>query len=154
MLDFLISILWLIMLCGCLLLLRAAGVGQYVRNRILRIRGADYYRNNQRKSRLENYIFFSFRKDIPHWLYLFLLGFTALGALVVLIMFIGFAFGAVWLTITALWLFMYMALFTLITNLLYNIPNKKLVRKWSFFGLYGSAIATLPLTALLWTICF
>ena len=75
-------------------------------------------------------------------------------ALVVLMMLIGFAFGAVWLIITALWLFMYMSLFTLITNLLYDIPNKKSVRKWGFFGLYGSAIAALPLTALLWTICF
>ena len=154
MLDFLISVLWLILLCGCLLLIRAAGVGRYVRTRILRERGIDYYRNNQRKSRLENYLFFGFHKDVPKWLYLFMLGFTALGALVVLMMFIGFAFGAVWLIITALWLFMYMALFTLITTLLYDIPNKKSVRKWGFFGLYGSAIAALPLTALLWTICF
>lgn len=154
MLDFLFAIIRLILLGGCLVLLRAASVGQFVRNRIFRTHGVDYYRNNQRKSGFENYLFIGFKNVIPGWLYIFNLGYTALCALIFLLMFIGFAFGAIWLKLLALWLFMYMALLTLITNLLYNIPDKKLVRRWCFFGLYGSVIITLALTAILWSICF
>ncbi len=154
MLDFLFSLLRLVALAGCLVLIRAASLSHFIKNRIFRTRGVDYFRNNQRKSALENYLFVGFKDILPRWLYIYNLGFTGLCAAVWLFMFIGFAFGAAWLIKTALWLFMYAALLALVLNLLYNIPDKKAVRKWCFFGLYGAAVANIVLTAILWSICF
>lgn len=154
MLDFLFSILRLCALAVCLVALRAASLDQFIINRIFKTRGKDYLRNNLRKSNLENYVYLGFRNILPAWLYVFNLGFTALSGAIFIFMFIGFAFGAAWLIKFALWLFMYTALTALLTNLLYNIPPKNAVRKWGSVGLYGTAVITLPMTAILWSICF
>lgn len=154
MLDFLFSILRLVALAGCLVLIRAVSLDYFIKKRIFRTRGVDYYRNNRRRKFLDNYLFVGFKNVLPDWLYLYNLGFTAFCAAVWLFMFLGFAFGAAWLVKIALWLFMYAALLAVILNLLYNLPERKLVLKWSFFGLYGALVANIPLTAILWSICF
>lgn len=154
MLDFLFSLLRLIALAGCLVLIRAASLDHFIRNRIFKTRGVDYFRNNRRKSTLENYLFVGFKSVLPERLYIYNLCFTGLCAGIWLFMFLGFAFNATWLVKTALWLFMYAALLSLILNLLYNLPDRKLVRKWCFLGLYGATVVNIPLTAILWSICF
>ncbi|MBE6689631.1 MAG: hypothetical protein E7588_10240 [Ruminococcaceae bacterium] len=154
MLDFLFEVLKLCALVMCLMALRAASLDQFIIHRIFKTRGRDYFRNNQRRNKLENYIYLGFKNVIPMWLYLFNLCFTAIGCAVVLFMFIGFAFGAAWLIKFALWLFMYLAIISLIANLLYNLVPKKLVRKWNSVGLYSCALVTLPITAIVWSICF
>lgn len=154
MLGFLLSILRLVFLAVCLFMLRAVSLDFFIIRRIARAGGPNYLKNNLRKNNLENYIYFGFQNVIPRWLYLFNLGYTALMAAIFFFMFIGRAFGIAWLIKFALWLLMYIAMVALVSNLLYNIPPVKLVRKWCFFGLYGSAAAGIILTLILWSICF
>lgn len=154
MLGFLFSILRLAAFTVCLFVLRAVSLDYFIINRIFRTHGINYFRNNQRKSKFENYIYFGFKKVIPSWLYLFNLAYTAVALIAVLFMFIGLAFGVIFLIRTALWLFTYMAVIALATNLMYNLIDKKLVRKWCFFGLYGTAIIGIIVTIVLWSIFF
>ncbi|MBQ9940822.1 MAG: hypothetical protein IJO74_04715 [Clostridia bacterium] len=154
MLDFLISILQLFALAVCLILLRALTLSRFLRGRIFRLKGKDYYFNNCRKNTLEKYLFTGFEHLFPRWLYLYNLVWSAFGVLVFILMFIGFAFGASALCNFALALFMYQALLALILALLYYIPPRRLVRKWCFFGALGAAVAAIPVTAVVWNICF
>ena len=154
MLEFFMSILRLVLIAVCLFMLRAVSLDFFIVRRIAKAGGPNYLKNNLRKNNLENYIYFGFQNIIPRWLYLFNLGYTAVMAAVLLFMFIGLAFGMVWLMKFALWLFMYTAVVSLVSNLLYNIPPVRLVRKWCFFGLYGSALSGIILTVILWNICF
>ena len=154
MLGFLYSVFQLAAFAFCLLLIREVSLSMFIRNRIFRLRGKDYYFNNKRRNSLESYLFVGFENLMPQWLYWYNFSWTAFSALIFLLMFIGYAFGLKGLCIFTLALFMYQALLCLVLSLLYYIPPRKLVRKWCFFGTFGATIITIPLTIILWNICF
>ena len=154
MLDFLYSVFQLAALAVCLFFIRAVSLSRFIRSRIFRLRGKDYYFNNQRRNKLERYLFVGFENLMPQWLYWYNFSWTALSALIFVLMFIGYAFGLSGLCVFALALFMYQALLALVLTLLYYIPNKRLVRKWCFFGTAGATVLSIPLTVILWIICF
>jgi len=154
MLDFLYSVFQLAALALCLFLIRGASLSVFIRNRIFRLRGKDYYFNNRRRSKLESYLFVGFENLMPAWLYWYNFSWTAFSALISLLMLIGYLFMLKGLCIFTLALFMYQVLLSLVLALLYYIPPKKLVRKWCFFGTFGATILNIPLTIILWNICF
>lgn len=154
MLGFLYSVFQLAALAFCLILIREVSLSMFIRNRIFRLRGKDYYLNNKRRSRLESYLFVGFENLMPQWLYWYNFAWTSFSAMIFLLMLIGYAFSLKGLCIFTLSLFMYQVLLCFVLSLLYYIPPKKLVRKWCFFGMFGATIFTIPLTIILWNICF